>query len=636
MAGERLHLVGDYELDRARGCLLRRGAPVHLRPQSYRVLEYLAENRGRLIAKDQLIQRVWEGRAVGDDSLVQCLRDVRQALEDHAGQHIRTVRGRGYIFDPEAPTGGDVRVTERTDVFQLVVEEHDSEDAAAREVAATATFDRTGHQLLWKGLVLAAALLSLAGLAYAVLRDRPDSAPPIQAIAVLPFLNETGDSDADYLADGTTESLINALSDVPGFSVKARSSVFPYQGSRAAPQRIASELGVQGLVYGRLVRDGDAITVYLSMVDGRSGNQLWGSEYRQTLATLPSMSRDIATDVARRLRVSTAAPGGSRLGEGYTPRSDAYLLYLRGRYHARRSTEADIRAAIGFFEQAIAADPSYALAHAGLANAWRALSIVGREPSMRAFPRARAAAIRALQLDSGLADAHVALGWIHFSFDWDWAAAERELQTAIELNPESADAHRAYAHLLSNFGRHEEALVEARRARELDSRSLIVNGLEGQFLMYAGRLDEAEAQFRRTLEIDPNYWVAFQGLGRVAILRERYGDALDALHRARALSHDATEAMTQLGYALGKSGGRDEALAILKELDAVAAREYVPAYSFAMILNGLGESEAALRRLEQSVDQHEVQATFLKIDTRWDHLRTHPRFVALLERLNLS
>jgi DNA-binding winged helix-turn-helix (wHTH) protein/Flp pilus assembly protein TadD len=489
VADERLYLFADYTLDRGRGTLLRGGEPVHLRPQAYELLSYLAEQRGRLVSKDQLIGHIWQGRAVGDDSLVQCLRDIRTALGPEASSAIRNVRGRGYIFDPQPATP------------HLSAPAHDSGGNEPGAAARPSFVPRRFGLLLLIGWLLAVAVVGY-----------------------------------------------------------------------------------------RYVRDRRATT------DGAS----------QTLAS------------------------------GYTPDSDAQLLYLRARHHHRLSTEPEVRTAIGLYEQAIAADARHAAAHAGLAEAWRALAIVGQVPSKEAFPQAKAAAARALALDERLVEAHVALGWIAFSYDWDWVGAERELKRAIELEPTNADAHRAYAHLLSNLGRHEEAILEIGRARELDPRGLLVRTLEAQFLFYAGRDEEAEERLRRALEMEPDFWTAHQGLGRVFLQRGRLREAVAALRKARELSSGAPEATTQLAYALATSGAHEEALGLLRELQDRSASRYVPAYSFAMIANGLGDRERALGELERSVEAREVQATFIKIDPRWNWLRSDPRFDALVRRIGFK
>jgi DNA-binding winged helix-turn-helix (wHTH) protein/tetratricopeptide (TPR) repeat protein len=489
VADEHQRLFAGYTLDRGRGTLLVDGKPLHLRPQAYELLSYMAAQPGRLVSKDELISHVWHGRAVGDDSLVQCLRDVRTALGPQGASAIRTVRGRGYIFEPPAVP------------------------ASAAPPAEPVT-----------------------------LGSEPTPAPPS-------FL----------------------------------------------PRRLGLLLLIGWLL---------ALAVV-------------GYRYLQKTRNTPD------------------EPGQS-LGSGYRPDGDAQLLYLRARHHHRLATEPEVLTAIGLYEQAIAVDARHALAHAGLAEAWRVLAIVGQVPSKDAFPQAKAAADRALALDEGLVEAHVALGWIGFSFDRDWAGAERELKRAIELDPASTDAHRAYAHLLSNMGRHEEAILEIARAREKDPRGLLVRTLEAQFLFYAGRYDDAEDRLRRTLEMDPDFWPAHQGLGRVLLLRDQRPAAIEAFRKARELSGGAPEPTTQLAYALAASGASNEAVGLLHELENRSTTGYVPFYSFAMIANGLRDRERALLELDRSVEAREVQATFIKIDTRWNWLRADLRFDALMRRIGLK
>ncbi|MEJ7860254.1 MAG: tetratricopeptide repeat protein [Pyrinomonadaceae bacterium] len=239
-------------------------------------------------------------------------------------------------------------------------------------------------------------------------------------------------------------------------------------------------------------------------------------------------------------------------------------------------------------------------------------------------------------IDDSLAEAHTVLGWVGFLYDWDWENAERELKRAIELAPNNSEAYRAYAHLLSNSGRHNKAFAEIRRARELDPLTLITSALEGQFLFYAGRSDEVIVRLNKTLEIDPNFWVAHNALGRVYILQKRYDEAIAALTKAKELSGGSTEPVTQLGYALAKSGRREQAQATLAELKSFAAEKFVPTYNFAMIYNGLGEREEALNYLEKSFQEREVQMAFIKIDTRWNEFRAEPRFVEIIKEMNLE
>ena len=635
---ERLHLFGDYQLDLARGCLLRGRTPIHLRPQSFEVLRFLARNPGRLISKERLIEEVWQGRAVTDDSIVQCMRDVRHALGEDAGRRIRNVRGRGYIFEPAAERTASDEVepfTERLDVISVVVDEDDGDAPAPGGGVLADAPARTPMVRTIVGAAVVVALLLVAGLGYR-LTQGPAPDDRIESIAVLPLVNEAGDSEAEYLSDGLTDSIINSLSHLPGVTVKARGTVFRFKGRPVDPQRAARELSVQAVLSGRVVQRGNELTLYVSLADGRSGNQLWGEQYVRKLTDLAALQQEITRDVSEKLQGRLSRRDRQRVARDYTADPEAYLLYLRGRYHSLKTTQTDLHKGIAFYREAIDADPTYALAYSGLADAYRALSIVGQLPSTEAFPQARAAARHALELDDGLPDAYVALGWIGFSFDWKWAEAERHLRKALELNPKNPDARRAIAHLLSNLGRHDEALAEIRIARELDPLTLIVNALEGQFLFYASRFDEAEQRFRKTLDLDPGYWVAHNGLGRVYILRGMYAEAVAALTTARSLAQGSTESIPQLAYALARWGKTDEARAVLRELESLAADRYVPAYHFAVIHNGLGNRERALDYLERSFTQREVQLTFIKIDTRWDALRADPRFAAIARRMGLG
>jgi len=500
----------------------------------------------------------------------------------------------------------------------------------------TSEYKPKSNQSLLTGILPGFLLLASIGVGLWFYGSR---AANIESIAVLPFVNESGNADVEYLSDGMTELLINSLSELPKLSVKARNSVFRYKGKDVAANQVAADLNVQAVLNGRVVQRGDEMTVYLSLVDGQTENQIWGKQYNRKLTNLISLQSEIARDVSENLKTKLSGADEQRLAKNYTKNTEAYQLYLRGRYHYFKLTLPEIRKSIEFYQQAIDIDPNYALAYAGLADAYRTLPIAGwNAASKEAFPQAKATAKKALEIDPNLAEAHIVLGWVGFFYDWDWRAAEIEIKKAIELAPNNSDAHRVYAHLLSNVGRHDEAIVEGKRARELDPLTLITNALEGQFLFYAGRDLEAIDRYVKTLEIEPNFWIAHNGLGRVYIRQGRYAEAIAALNRAIELSGgNSTEPVTQLGYALAKSGNREQAQATLVKLKSPAANEnFVPAYSFAVIYNGLGEKDEALNYLEKSFQEREVQMSFVKIDARWDEFRTNPRFVEIIKRMNLE
>jgi len=650
---EKIDLFSGFTLDLARGCVLREGREIHLRPQTYEVLKYLVENTGRLISKDKLIEEVWQGRAVTDGSLGKCIEEVREALGPDAGKYVRNVRGRGYIFDPgveeRKAKGALSSRSEKIDVVRVVVEdeleadglETDRVETARAALPATRSVPLSGFE--WKS-VSRKATLTAAGLlvialaavvAYWFFSSRPSNSPPIRSIAVLPLVNESGNPEVEYLSDGMTESLINRLSQLPHLSVKARSSVFHYKGREVEPQTIASALSVQAILSGRFVQRGEDLTLYLSLTDGRNGDHLWGEQYKRSLTDLLSLQNEIARDVSQKLRAQLTPVDEQKLAKNYTANTEAYQLYLKGRYHVLKLTLSEIQTGISYFQQAIALDPSYALAYVGLADAYRS-ALAGDMPPTELLPKAKSAAQKATEIDDSLADAHAELGFIIFWFDWDWGAAEDQYRRALELDPNGADTHLFYAHLLSNTGRHAEALAEVKRARELDPLDLRINALEGQFLIHAGRTDEALARLQKAFEMDPNYYLAHLFAASGYIEKEMFPEAVAEARKARQVSGASnTHPLAFLGYALAKSGKQAEARALLKELLKSVTEHYVSSYNIAMICNGLGERDQALAWLERGYEQRDQKMVFLKVEPKWNNLRADPRFRDLMRRVGL-
>ena len=657
MRPQHLYEFGPYRLDTAEQLLLRDGKPVPLTPKAFETLVALVERSGHLVEKEELMKVVWSDAYVEESNLTNNVAAIRKLLgRGKSGRsYIETVPKRGYRFTaPVKELPPETFVVEKRTLTRVVTEEQSVEDESPRQslIGAGEAIGRPSHhgevlttthdislakRRAWPWLLIALFSVSLGIAGFFIYRSlTAASRPQIESIAVLPFKNESGNPDVEYLSDGVTESLINSLSQLPNLSVKSRSSVFRYKDKTVEPQTIAADLSVQAIVTGRVVQRGDELVLYLSLMSARDGNHLWGEQYNRKLTDLLALQSEIARDVSRKLRGRLSGADEQRVMKDSTVNSEAFRLYLHGRYHFFKSTETEIRKSIGFFQQALDADPAYARAYAGMADAYRTLPIASYVPSQEAFPQAKAAAKRALEIDDGLADAHVVLGWIGFWFDWDWAGAESQFKRAIELSPENADAHRGYAHLLSNLGRHDEAITAIERARAFDALTPIAQGLEAQFLFYAGRDAEAITRAQKMLQTNSTYWIAHNILGRIYTRKGRYGEAIAAFIKARELSADSPEAITQLGYALAKSGKHEQARATLKELRSIAAEKYVPAYSFAMIHNGLDEKANALKYLEKSFHEREVQMTFIKIDTRWDGLRAEPRFQAMLRGVGLA
>lgn len=475
-----------------------------------------------------------------------------------------------------------------------------------------------------------AGLLGVSAYAYWSYSHR--SLSP-KSIAVLPFKNESGNSDLEYLSDGMTDSLINSLSQLPQVTVKAHNSVFRYKNLEIDPQRIGSELSVESILNGRVAQHGDNMTVYLWLIDARDGNQVWGEQYDRKASDLLALQREIARDVSEKLRVKLSGADAQRISKDYTANAEAYQLYLRGQFHVLKLTMPEVQKGIAYFEKAIELDPSYAPAYVGLSGANRALVLGNEMPAREYLSRSKAAAQKALELDEGLAEAHTALGSNLFWLDRNWYEAEKELRRAVELNPNSVNAHVFSAHLLSNTARHPEALAGIRRARELDPLSPFVGALEGQFLLHAGRTDEALARLNDTIALAPNFWFPHLFASSAYIEKGMYAEGVREARRATELSGFQTFSAVHEGFALTKMGKRDEARDILEKLLKLSEQRFVPPYHIALLYNALGELEQTFIWLERAIEVGDAKLTFLKVEPKWNNLRGDPKFQDLMRRV---
>lgn len=508
----------------------------------------------------------------------------------------------------------------------------DPEDTIGSQTNKVDRRSRTSRKYVPAIVALCLLLLAAAGFAYWSYTSRHR---PIESIAVLPFKNDSGNDDVEYLSDGMADSLINSLSQLPNLSVKARSSVFRYKGQEVDPQSVASSLSVQTILTGRVVQHGNDLTLYLALVD-RDGNQLWGTQYDRKLADLVSLQREIALDVLRNVRVRLSGTDEQKLTKDYTANVEAYQLYLRGRFHSFKLTPAEAQLGIADFQQAIQIDPNYALAYVGLSDVNRTLALGAEMPPNEVLPKAKAAAQKALEIDEALAEAHTAYGATLFWYERDWAGAENHYKRAVELNPNSADAHMFYAHLCSNTGRHAEALAEIKKAREIDPVSPFVSTLEGQFLLYAGKKDEALARLQETFLLAPNFWFPHLFASSVYIEKGMYAEAINEARRATELSPSQTVSIAFESYALEKAGRPAEARAKLDELLKLSNTRYVPPCHIAMVYNGLGETDQALAWLQRGIVERDPKIAFLKVEPKWNNLRSDPRFQQLLQRAGFN
>jgi serine/threonine-protein kinase len=476
--------------------------------------------------------------------------------------------------------------------------------------------------------IAAILVTALAATWFTFLIGRPKQ---IESMAVLPFFNASGSPDTDYLSDGISETLINNLSQLPGLRVSARSLAFRYKGKDADPLKAGSALNVRAVVTGRVVTRGNLLIVQADLLDVTNGSQLWGGQYTRPIADILAVQDDIASEIFDKLRLRLTGEEKKRATRRYTEDAEAYQLYLKGRFYWNQGTVAGFKKAIEYLQQAIAKDPKYALAHAGLADSYLFLGSFWVE----ALSEAKAAALKAIELDPRLAEAHVALGHIKLWLDWDWPAAEFEFKQGIALNPSSALAHDQYAMYLAAMARPDDAIAEVKRAQDLDSLSPIINTDLGWCLLYAGRGREAVDQFRKTLELDPNYVSAHWGLGASYTQQHLYEDAIAQLKRAVILSEGSPVLMGHLGFAYGLNGTRAETTKTLSELTALAQREYVPSSAVALVHAGVGDKAQAIEWLERAYQEHDFSLVFLEVAPWFENLRGEARFQQLLRRMLL-
>jgi Flp pilus assembly protein TadD len=412
--------------------------------------------------------------------------------------------------------------------------------------------------------------------------------------------------------------------------------VFRYKGKEVEPQQIGAALSVQAILNGRFTQRGDDLTLSLELVDARTGNQIWGEQYNRKLTDLVTLQSEIARDVSQKLRVRLLGADEQKLAKNYTENVEAYQLYLNGRYHVAKLTPSEMQTGISYFQRAIEIDSAYALAYIGLADAYRRLVFAFERPSAEVLPKAKAAAQKAVEIDDTLAEAHAVLGFIIFLYDWNVKEAENQFKRALELNPNSADTHEAYAHFLSETGRHAEALANIKRARELEPLNLRINANEGQFLIHAGQTDAGLARLQKTLELDANYSIAHLFASSAYIEKGMFAEAVAEARKARELSGGSTHPMAFEGYALAKSGKQAEARGLLERLMKLSTERYVPPYNIALIYNGLGERDQTLAWLERGYELRDARMIFLKVEPKWNNLHDDPRFQDLLRRVGLA
>ncbi len=483
----------------------------------------------------------------------------------------------------------------------------------------------------WKWAAVG-VLVVLAAAAGAYLW-RGQAAQPIDSLAVLPFTNVGGDPDKEYLSDGVTEGLTNALGQLANLKVASRASAGRVKD--ADPKRAGTDLGVRAVLMGKVRTQGDSLAISVELVDARDSSHIWGEHYDRKMSDLVAVQQEITSSIADQLRHKLSGQDRQQLAKRYSANTEAYQLYLQGHYQIEKATPEGYAKGVEYMHKAIELDPAFALAYEGLSYAnWFAVDLFGPSPH-ELMPSAKETAKKALEIDNTLAEAHADLAAVNFMYDFDWKGAEREYRRAIELKPGYARAHEYYGWYLLTMGRTEEGVAESRKAAQLDPLNLETNWTVGENLYFAHRYDEAAIYFQKTIEMDSNYWPAHSFLGLIFETRSDFPKAIAEFEQARKAELNSLWPLAELGHAYALSGRKAEAESSLKDLLERSRREYVPAFLVASIYVGLGDRDHAFAFLEKAYQDRSCLLTFLPMDPQMDPLRSEPRFKELLKKIGL-
>jgi DNA-binding winged helix-turn-helix (wHTH) protein/TolB-like protein/Flp pilus assembly protein TadD len=620
------YVFEGFRLDRARRRLLGAdGQTLPLSARAYDVLVFLVENRARVVSKDELMRAVWSRVVVEENNLNQAIYNIRKALGDtrQEPRFILTVAGRGYQFiaDTHAERGDDA-----------ITPSAPPPAAPQPEPPPVATEPAPAHSRRWLLLAGGAAVASLAGVAWWLKGRSPAGGLP-PSVAVLPFRPVVEPDPNAAIGIGITEMLINRLSELPGVAVSPLSSVRRFAGPDVDPLAAGRELRVAAVLEGNVQLEHDRLRLTWRLLDVENGRALWSGRFDEQLNDFFALQESLANQVVRALSINLSAEQRERLARRDTVDPEAWQLYLNGRYHWNRKTEDGLLRSIEFYEAAIKGDPRFALAHAGLADALAVLGVFDLRPPATVFPHSRAAALRAVELDDQLAEAHAALGHYAVQFERNWQEGERLCRKALDLRPTYAQAVMWLANLHMMQGRVPQALSEGRQAQLLEPMSATFAANTGLLLTYAGRLDAAQQQLQGLLGSMPDFPLARHHLARVHILRNEPDAAIRLLE---GFEPRAPQGLPNLGRAYALAGRTDDARAEIAKLQALGAEGLGVGFSIAMILATLGEREPALAALEAGLTDHSQHMGWINADPVFDPLRTEPRFKAVVARLRLS
>ncbi len=553
--------------------MLQGSQSVPLTHRIFDILVYLVQHHDRVVTKEELLRSIWPNVFVEENNLTQSISTLRRILGERKGDNRFIVTVAGHGYRFAAP----VRISK----------------GEAVQAAETGTH-----------------------------------------IAVLPFKPLVEKDRDEALELGMADALIMRLSNSDQMIVRPLTSVRRFTGLDQDAQGAGRELAVQSVLDGSIQRSSHRIRVNARLTNVANGTCLWTGTFDEDFTDVFTVQDAISERVASALKLSF---NRDALSTRSTENTRAYELYLQGRYHWNRLIPTEVHKSNEFFKKAIEIDPYYALAYTGIAAAHISFPISSDVPPSDSFPQAKAAALRALSIDETLADAHAYLAFVNFWFDWDWAGAESELKRALELNPNSAEAHRGYGILLSLLRRFEEAVVHGERARQLDPLALITRANEAMFLFYAGHLEQAEERLKSALELEANFWIAWLAFGKVYLQQGKHLASIEALMKARQFCGGSTQPLAMLGFVYGLMNDHSRAGMVLHELESLAKKRYVPPYNFALIFYGLGDNPKTFEWLERAYKSRDVLlSAFINSEPFWQPFRSEPRFRSLLKRMNFD
>ena len=666
MQKRQVYEFDNFRLDPGERQLLRDGQPVTLPSKAFDLLLVLVENNGRLVEKAEIYSRVWGDQVVEESNLTVQVSAIRKALGERTQnpRYIVTVPGYGYRFVGDVVNPAEDRevVIETQTLSHIVIEKEEADGDNSRQ----RLLDGDGLQIvkalppvpprrqtfagrLWRGTqsparskFVALAVILAIGLAllvyYSLLKQAAPSTPltpphQIKSIAVLPFKPLVQENRDESLEMGMADTLIARLSNIRGINVRPISAVRKYASIEQDAVAAGREQKVDGVLDGQIQKSGDRIRVTVRLVRVADGAPIWASQLDDKMTDIFAVQDSISERVAGLLALKLTGEEKGQLAKHDTDNTEAYQLYLIGRYHLNRLTDDGFLKSLEYFQQAVEKDSNFAVAYTGMAESYNALGDFNVLRPKEVYPKARTAAMKGLELDEMLAQAHTALAVVKVNYDWDWSGAEREFKRAIELNPSDSEAHQEYGFYLVFMGQFDQAIAEMRRAQELDPVSLVrITGV-AQVLLIARRYDEAIEQCRKALEMDPNLGFAHWLLGCAYLWKGMPEPAIQALQKSIPLSGDSPDEPASLGLAYALSGKSGEARKILGELEQRSKHKYLSPVIIAALHAALGEEDQAFTLLDKAYDERDTLLLLLKVEPMFDPLRSDPRFTVLLRRV---